>query len=105
MSALLDGHRLCEKGVGKLYEVGLSSWRSTGAADKSEWVENIRTVTAFGSPFSIAESLHPDYWGQLALRNCLRSAYTGGVAHAGRCVAGSGLDAAGEPNVAFTAAA
>ena len=102
VSGLLDGHRLCEKGVGKLYEAGLGSWRSTGAADQSEWVENIRTVTAFGSPFSIAESLHPDYWGQLALRNCLRSAYGGGVARPGRCAAGSGLDAAGEPNVSFT---
>ena len=105
VSDLLDGHRLCEKGVGKLYEVGLSSWRSPGASDKSEWVENIRTVTTVGSPFSVAESLHPDYWGQLALRNCLRSAYASGVAHAGRCVAGSGLDPAGEPNVMFSPAA
>ena len=104
VSNLLDGHRLCEKGVGKLYEVGLTSWRSPGAVDHSEWVENIRTVSAVGSPFKVQESLHPDYWGQLALRNCLRLAYAGGVAHSGRCVSSGGLDAAGEPNVGFTAA-
>ena len=104
VSALLNGHRLCETGVGKLYEEGLTSWRSPGASDRSEWVENIRTVSAIGSPFAIQESLHPDYWGQLALRNCLRQAYAGAAVHSGKCVAGAGLDAAGEPNVSFTAA-
>ena len=104
VSSLLNGHRLCETGVGKLYEEGLSSWTAAGASDRSEWVENIRTVSAVGSPFYIQESLHPDYWGQLALRNCLRLAYASGSGHSGRCVAGSGLDAAGEPNVSFAAA-
>ncbi len=100
VSGLFDGHRLCEQGVGKLYEEGLSSWKSPGAVDKSEWIENIRTVSAAGSPFFIQESLHPDYWGELALRSCVRQAYNAGAVRGGTCTtSGPGLDAQGEPVV------
>jgi hypothetical protein len=100
VSTLFTGHRLCETGVHKLQETALSSWRSAGAVDQSEWVENIRTVTAILGPYYIQESLHPDYWGQLALRNCLRQVWAGGAVRGGSCVRnGTGLDAAGEPNV------
>ena len=44
--------------------------------DETEWINQIRTVTTIGSsPYYIQESLHPNYWGQLALRSCLRQAY------------------------------
>jgi hypothetical protein len=106
VSSLFNGHELCQTGVGKLYEEGLSSWKAPGAVDKSEWVENIRTLSAAGSPFFVQESLHPNYWGELALRNCVRQVYNGGVVHGGTCTAKSdGLDAAGEPNVSMKATA
>lgn len=98
VSTLLDGRRLCEKGVGKLYETSLSSWRAPGAVDGSEWVENIRTASAAGSPYYVQESLHPNYWGQLALRGCVRQVHAAGVVRGGRCtIAGPGVTAAGEP--------
>lgn len=38
--------------------------------DKTEWINQIRTVsTAGGSPYYIQESLHPNYWAQLATRS------------------------------------
>ena len=56
------------------------------------------TVTTIGSDFYVQESLHPNYWGQLAMRDCLRQAYNGGAPHGGTCQrAGIGLNGAGEP--------
>ena len=57
-----------------------------------------RTVsTAFG-PYYVQESLHPNYWAQLATRSCLRQAYAGGAVRGGACVrTGSGLSSRGEP--------
>ena len=49
LSASLNGRRLCEKGVGLLEEEGLSSWTQPGAVDRTEWVNQIRTVTTLGS--------------------------------------------------------
>lgn len=98
ISAAFNGHRLCENTVGLLEEEGLSSWTDPGAVDLSEWVNQIRTVSTINSDYYIQESLHPDYWGQLALRDCLRQAYNGGAVRSGTCtIAGSGLDAQGEP--------
>ncbi len=71
----LAGHRLCENTVGLLEETGIPNWTSPGAADRSEWVSQIRTVTTLVPPYQLQEDLHPSYWGQLALRNCLRQAY------------------------------
>jgi hypothetical protein len=98
LSSAFNGRRLCENTVGLLEEEGLSSWTNTGAADKTEWINMIRTVTTIGSDFYVQESLHPNYWGQLALRNCLRQAYNGGAPRGGTCGrAGTGLNANGEP--------
>ncbi len=98
VSSAFDGHRLCENGVGLLEEKGLSSWTAPGAVDASEWINQIRTITTIGSNFYIQESLHPDYWGELALRNCLRQAYNGGAPHGGKCkVSGTGTNGNGEP--------
>ncbi len=102
VTGLFSGRRLCENGVHKLQETSLTSWRSPGAVDQSEWIENIRTVTAVVGPYYVQESLHPNYWGQLALRSCLRQAYNNGSVRAGTCTrSGTGLDSLGEPNVSL----
>jgi hypothetical protein len=100
VTGLFSGRRLCETGVHKLQETSLASWRSPGAVDQSEWIENIRTVTAAIGPYYIQESMHPNYWGELALRGCLRQAYNGGTIRGGSCTrSANGLTGAGEPVV------
>ena len=102
LSAAFNGRRLCEKGVGLLEEEGLSNWRGAAAADKTEWINQIRTVTAIFPPYEIQEDIHPNYWGELALRNCLSQAYNGGAPKGGACtISGSGLNSAGEPNMSL----
>jgi len=101
MQTLMDGHRLCEKTVGLLEEKGLTSWTQAGAVDTSEWFQQIRTATAIFPPYQLQEDAHANYWGQLAMRNCLRQAYNGGTARAGKCVSTGGLSSRGEPNVAL----
>jgi hypothetical protein len=98
---LLAGRRLCENTVGLLEEQGLSSWRSAGAADRTEWVSQIRTTSTITGPYQLQEDLHPSYWGQLAERNCVRQAYNGGAPRGGTCTHGTGLNANGEPNTAL----
>ena len=94
----LVGRRLCEQGVGLLEEAGVSSWRSAGAVDRTEWVAQIRTATTVFGPYQLQEDGHASYWGQLAMRNCLRLAYNGGAVRGGKCVrAANGLNARGEP--------
>jgi len=99
IASAFNGRRLCENTVGLLEEQGLNSWTNTGAMDRTEWVNQIRTVTTIGSsPYYIQESLHPNYWGQLALRSCVRQAYNNGAVRSGSCtIAGTGLDANGDP--------
>jgi hypothetical protein len=102
LSAAFNKHRLCEKGVGLLEEEGLPSWTAAEAVNKSEWINQIRTVTAILPPYEIQEDLHPNYWAQLALRNCLTQAYDGGTPKGGTCtISGSGLNSAGEPNMSL----
>lgn len=102
ISGAFNGHRLCENTVGLLEEEGLTSWTNPGAVNASEWINQIRTVTTLFGPYQIQESLHPDYWGQLALRDCARQAFNGGVPRGGTCtISGSGLDAQGEPVMAL----
>src|SRR5215475_12265311 len=55
----LVGHRLCESTDGLLEEEGLASWRSAGAADKTEGVSQIRTATTIFGPYQLQEDLHP----------------------------------------------
>ena len=66
---------------------------SAGAVDKSEWVQQIRTLTTLFPPYQLQEDAHPNYWGQLALRNCFRQAYNGGAPQAGRARAAPGSTA------------
>ncbi|MFJ3956533.1 hypothetical protein [Arthrobacter sp. NPDC090010] len=101
VSSLFAGRRLCENTVGLLEEKGLSSWTQSGAADASEWVNQIRTVSTANSDYFVQESLHPNYWGQLALRSCVRQAYNQGAPKSGSCSrSGTGL-LNGEPVVAL----
>jgi hypothetical protein len=76
LQSAFNGRRLCENTVGLYEEVGLSSWTQPTAVDKTEWINQIRTVTTIGSDYYIQESLHPNYWAQLALRSCVRQSYT-----------------------------
>jgi hypothetical protein len=100
LQSALDGRRLCENTVGLLEEQGIASWTSPGAVDRTEWVAQIRTVTTILGPYQIQESSHASYWGQLAMRNCLRLAYNGGAVQGGRCVrAANGLTSRGEPQM------
>jgi hypothetical protein len=103
LSGLFTSRRLCENTVHKLQETTLTSWRSAGAVDASEWIENIRTVSAAMGPYYVQESLHPNYWGQLALRSCMRQAYNGGAIRGGTCTrTANGLNANGEPVVGLS---
>lgn len=102
MSTALNGRRLCENTVGLLEEEGLANWTSAGAVDNTEWVAQIRTLTTVFGPYQVQESLHASYWGQKAMRNCLRLAYNGGLPIGGSCVrASNGLNGNGEPNMAL----
>ena len=97
---VLVRRRLCENPVGLLEEKGVASWTSAGAVDKTEWVSQVRTVTTIFGPYQLQEGIHPSYWGQRALRNCLRLAYNGGAPRSGTCTRGAnGLNAFGEPNM------
>ena len=101
LASAFNGRRLCENGVGLYEEKGLASWTSAGAVDQTEWVNQIRTVSTCcsNSPYYIQESLHPNYWAQLATRSCVRQAYNGGATRGGTCrIAGTGLSG-GEPRM------
>jgi len=100
--AALNGHRLCENTVGLLEEKGVASWTTPGASDKTEWVSQIRTTSTLFGPYQLQEDAHPNYWGQLALRNCLRQAYNGGAVRGGTCTASSGVNGAGEPQMVLS---
>jgi hypothetical protein len=102
LGSAFNGRRLCQKGVGLLEEEGLSSWKSAGAVDKTEWVNQVRTVSTLFEEYELQEDIHPNYWGQLALRNCLTQAYNAGTPKGGTCtISASGLNAAGEPNMSL----
>jgi hypothetical protein len=102
LSSAFNGRRLCENTVGLIEEKGLAGWWSAGAVDKTEWINQIRTVSTANSDYYIQESLHPNYWGQGALANCLTLAWNGGAVRGGTCTRGAnGLNAYGEPNMAL----
>lgn len=97
-----NGRRLCENTVGLLEEKGVANWTQSNAPDLTEWQNQIRTVSTVIGPYQVQESIHPNYWGQLALRNCLRQAYNGGNIRGGTCTHGTGKNANGEPNMSLT---
>lgn len=102
------GHELCSKysyrvnGEKAVDMPGVKSWRSKNAIVKSEWMKE---VDLFNTGASIAnESFHPNYWGQLALRNCLRQLWNGGnIVSGGKCAPlGGQLKKMREPRMQFT---
>ena len=102
LQTALDGRRLCENTVGLLEEKGVASWTSPGAVDKTEWVQQIRTATTILGPYQLQEDAHANYWGQLAMRSCLRQAYNAGAVHGGMCDrSANGLNGRGEPQMAL----
>jgi hypothetical protein len=98
VATALNGRRLCESGVKLMESTGLGSWSATGAVDVTEWVAQIRTFSTIGGPYQVQESLHPNWWGQKAVRNCVRRAWNNGTPRGGTCTrTGTGLTAASEP--------
>ena len=74
-----------------------------GAVDQTEWVSQIRTTSTIFGPYQLQEGLHPSYWGEKALRNCVRQAYNGGTIKGGTCSrSATGLTGAGEPQMTLT---
>ena len=101
LQSAFTGRRLCENTVGLLEEKTLSSWTQAGAVDKTEWIDQIRTISTATSDYYVQESLHPNYWGELAIRSCVRQAYNGGTVKGGACtIAGTGL-LSGEPRMSL----
>jgi hypothetical protein len=94
----MAGHQLCQYTDGLLEDENLADWHSPGAADRSEWIQQVRTLTTLAGPYQLQEDGHPDYWGQLALRNCLRQAVLD-TYHGGTCTPAGGLDSYGEPQM------
>jgi hypothetical protein len=98
VAGAFTGHRLCET-TDDLVENHYNSWQDPGAVDGSEWIDQIRTVSTAGSDYYIQESLHPNYWGQLAIRSCVRQAWNAGSPRGGTCTTnGAGL-LDGEPRM------
>ena len=97
----LNGRRLCENTVGLLEEKGVADVderraRSTRPSGSARSARRRRS----SAPYQLQEDAHPNYWGQLALRNCLRQAYNGGAPRGGTCVrSANGLTSRGEPNM------
>ncbi len=101
LASAFNGRRLCENTVGLYEEKGLTSWTQAGAVDQTEWINQIRTVSTVSGPYYVQESLHPNYWAQLALRSCVRQAWNGGTPRGGACtISGTGL-VNGEPRMSL----
>ncbi|MGA1700619.1 MAG: hypothetical protein ACO4BY_05730 [Candidatus Nanopelagicales bacterium] len=101
-SRAFNQRQLCHDAVSRIGIGGPDSWRDKDAVDRSEWVMEINIVNAFETYQQ--ESLHPNYWGQLALRNCWRQVWNGGDVRGGVCERSgmSGLTADCEPAMTLT---
>ena len=99
LAASFNGRRLCENTVNLMENSGKANWTVAGASDSTEWIAQIRTVSTVFGPYYVQESLHPNWWGEKAIRNCVRQAYNGGAVRGGACNRGTGLNANGEPNM------
>jgi hypothetical protein len=93
-----NGRRPCENTVGLLEERGVPAWNAVPwAVHQTEWLKQINQYDSKNDSFQ--ENAHPNYWGQMALRNCFRQAYNHGAPRGGTCVRGNGLNSRGEPNM------
>ena len=102
LASAFNGRRLCENTVGLLEEKGLTTWTAPNSVNVSEWIQQVRTVSTVFGPYYVQESLHPNYWGELAIRNCVRQAYNAGAIRGGTCTPGTGLNPSGEPNMTLS---
>ncbi len=99
IAASFNGRRLCETGVNLMENSGRANWTIAGASDSTEWIAQIRTLSTVFGPYYVQESVHPNWWGEKALRNCVRQAYNNGSPRGGTCTRGTGLNANAEPNM------
>jgi hypothetical protein len=92
-------HTLCNKDVHRVgTNGGAQKWSDANAVDLSEWVMEINMANP--NDTYLQESLHPNYWGQLALRSCWRQVWNNGDIRGGTCVKSeAGLNERGEPNM------
>jgi hypothetical protein len=109
------GRRLCENGLTliggeRLFQGFPTTWLFPGPGtppsteNYTEWFNQIRLRVynalhiplLANAPFTLQEDFHPNFWGQLALRNCVRKEYNNGAPLAkGVCtLEGQGLVAA-----------
>lgn len=103
-SRAFSGRELCSTSVSRVdAKGGVRNWQDQGSVDRSEWVMEINIINARDT--YAQESLHPNYWGQLALRNCYRQVWNGGNVQGGACerVAGGGVTADCEPRMDLVA--
>jgi hypothetical protein len=100
-SNLLDDRELCADGTLQVGSSGgADTWESDGAVDASEWADQVRAEN--DGPYFEQESLHPNYWAQLAMRSCVRQLYAAEQRTDRACVrSGSGLTGRGEPVVSL----
>jgi hypothetical protein len=81
VSNAFQNHLLCENTDSVVSSP--NTWQTPGAVNSAEWVNQVRVgvgiLGAVGlsnlSPYQLQESAHPNYWGQLAFRSCVRMAY------------------------------
>ena len=93
-----DKRELCQEKVNRVgSKGGVASWTDPDAADRSEWVQDINVIKTDAREGQ--ESLHPNYWGQLALRNCWREVWNAGDVRGGTCERREGLNDRGEPRM------
>lgn len=101
LSRALVGNRLCEKGTVSVDTNAANSWKPWTTAkefEAREWVMQIRTLSPLYSSAQMTESGHPNYYGQLAIRNCLRQVYE--QQRGGRCEREDRtITSHGEPNM------
>jgi hypothetical protein len=87
LESALNGRRLCEVGLIHVHEGLLKpkfpTWEAPGAVDETEWVNQAHVKDT--AHFLKQEGIHPNYWAQLALRNCARQAYNNGAPKGGTC--------------------
>jgi hypothetical protein len=103
LASAFNGRRLCETGVNLMENTGLGNWSHPNAANTTEWINQIRTLSTVFGPYQVQESIHPNWWGQRATRNCVRQAWNNGAPRGGVCTRGAlGLNTRGEPNMVLS---
>lgn len=102
VTGAFQGRRLCETGT-RLAEETTTQDELRASGERVHQV--IASAQFLRTPYDSQESLHPNYLGQLALRDCLRQALADGAPVSGSCQAPSdwsqvGVD--GGPVMRFT---